>query len=42
MKLGGYGCLRVATYLMPGAAHAYSGVIILLATIASFTALSPR
>jgi NADH-quinone oxidoreductase subunit M len=34
MKLGGYGCLRVATYLMPGAAHAYSWVIILLATIA--------
>jgi NADH-quinone oxidoreductase subunit M len=34
MKLGGYGCLRVATYLMPDAAHAYSGVIILLATIA--------
>jgi NADH-quinone oxidoreductase subunit M len=34
MKLGGYGCLRVATYLMPDAAHAYSGVIIALATIA--------
>jgi len=34
MKLGGYGCLRVATYLMPDAAHAYSPVIILLATIA--------
>ncbi len=34
MKLGGYGCLRVATYLMPDAAHAYSWVIILLATIA--------
>ena len=34
MKLGGYGCLRVATYLMPGAAHAYSWIIILLATIA--------
>jgi len=34
MKLGGYGCLRVATYLMPDAAHAYSAVIILLATIA--------
>jgi len=34
MKLGGYGCLRVATYLMPDAAHAYSGIIILLATIA--------
>jgi NADH-quinone oxidoreductase subunit M len=34
MKLGGYGCLRVATYLMPDAAHAYSWIIILLATIA--------
>src|SRR5215203_4747586 len=34
MKLGGYGCLRVATYLMPDAAHAYSWIIIVLATIA--------
>jgi NADH-quinone oxidoreductase subunit M len=34
MKLGGYGCLRVATYLMPDAAHIYSPVIIVLATIA--------
>ncbi len=34
MKLGGYGCLRVATFLMPDAAHAYSWLIILLATIA--------
>jgi len=34
MKLGGYGCLRVATYLMPEAAHEYQGVIILLASIA--------
>ncbi|HLG33339.1 MAG TPA: proton-conducting transporter membrane subunit, partial [Bacteroidia bacterium] len=34
MKLGGYGCLRVATYLMPEAAHEYSGIIILLASIA--------
>ncbi len=34
MKLGGYGCLRVATFLMPDAAHAYSWIIILLATIA--------
>ncbi len=34
MKLGGYGCLRVATYLMPDAAHEYSWIIILLATIA--------
>jgi NADH-quinone oxidoreductase subunit M len=34
MKLGGYGCLRVATYLMPDAARYYAPVIILLATIA--------
>ena len=34
MKLGGYGCLRVATFLMPAAAHAYAPVIIVLATIA--------
>jgi len=34
MKLGGYGCLRVATYLMPDAAHYYAPIIILLATIA--------
>lgn len=34
MKLGGYGCLRVATFLMPEAAHTYSWIIILLATIA--------
>lgn len=34
MKLGGYGCLRVATYLMPEAAQYYSGVIVLLATVA--------
>ena len=34
MKLGGYGCLRVATFLMPEAAHAYSTIIIVLATIA--------
>jgi NADH-quinone oxidoreductase subunit M len=34
MKLGGYGCLRVATYLMPEAAHHYSWIIILLSTIA--------
>jgi NADH-quinone oxidoreductase subunit M len=34
MKLGGYGCLRVATYLMPDAAHSYSSIIIILATIA--------
>ncbi len=34
MKLGGYGCLRVATYLMPEAAQHYSWLIVLLATIA--------
>ena len=34
MKLGGYGCLRVATFLMPEAAHEYSWAIIVLATIA--------
>ncbi len=34
MKLGGYGCLRVATFLMPDAAHTYQWIIILLATIA--------
>lgn len=34
MKLGGYGCLRVATFLMPAAAVNYSWIIILLSTIA--------
>ncbi len=34
MKLGGYGCLRVAVFLMPVAAKEYSPVIIVLATIA--------
>jgi NADH-quinone oxidoreductase subunit M len=34
MKLGGYGCLRVATYLMPDAAHEYSTIIIVLACVA--------
>jgi NADH-quinone oxidoreductase subunit M len=34
MKLGGYGCIRVATYLMPDAAVAYAPYIIVLATIA--------
>jgi NADH-quinone oxidoreductase subunit M len=34
MKLGGYGCLRAATYLMPDAAHEYSTIIIVLASIA--------
>ncbi|HEY4107423.1 NADH-quinone oxidoreductase subunit M [Puia sp.] len=34
MKLGGYGCLRVAIYMMPAAAAEYSPYIIGLATIA--------
>lgn len=34
MKLGGYGCLRVATFLMPDAAHQYSWIIIVLSCIA--------
>ena len=34
MKLGGYGCLRVAMYLMPEAAHEYQPIIIVLSTIA--------
>lgn len=34
MKLGGYGCLRAATWLMPDAAHHYSTIIIILACIA--------
>ncbi len=34
MKLGGYGCLRVAVFLMPDAAVDYSGIIIVLSTIA--------
>ncbi len=33
MKLGGYGCLRVAVYLLPDAARAYSPYIITLACI---------
>jgi NADH-quinone oxidoreductase subunit M len=33
MKLGGYGCLRVAVFLLPEAAREYSPIIILLATI---------
>ncbi len=36
MKLGGYGCLRVAAFLMPEAAHEYSWMIILVSTIAIF------
>ncbi|HEX4849469.1 MAG TPA: NADH-quinone oxidoreductase subunit M [Puia sp.] len=34
MKLGSYGCLRVATFLMPDAAREYSPVIIVLSCIA--------
>jgi NADH-quinone oxidoreductase subunit M len=34
MKLGGYGCLRVAIYLMPDGAKEYSSVIIVLSAIA--------
>jgi NADH-quinone oxidoreductase subunit M len=34
MKLGGYGCLRVATYLLPDAAKELSWIFIVLASIA--------
>jgi NADH-quinone oxidoreductase subunit M len=34
MKLGGYGCLRVATYIMPDGAKEYANVIIVLSSIA--------
>ena len=34
MKLGGYGCLRVATYIMPEGAKEYANIIIVLSTIA--------
>jgi len=34
MKLGGYGCLRVATYILPDGAKEYSTIIIALSTIA--------
>ena len=34
MKLGGYGCLRVATYLMPEGAKEYATIIIVLSVIA--------
>lgn len=33
MKLGGYGCLKVATYLMPEAAQELAWIFIILATI---------
>lgn len=34
MKLGGYGCLRVATYILHDAANDYSNIIIILSVIA--------
>ena len=34
MKLGGYGCLRVATYIMPEGAKEYAPIIIVLSVIA--------
>lgn len=34
MKLGGYGCLRIATYLLPEGAKQYADVIIILSAIA--------
>ena len=34
MKLGGYGCLRVATYLLPQGAQQYATVVIVLSVIA--------
>jgi NADH-quinone oxidoreductase subunit M len=34
MKLGAFGCLRVATYLLPEAAQSYSWIIVVLASIA--------
>ena len=34
MKLGGYGCLRVATYIMPDGAKEYANIIIILSAIA--------
>ncbi|MEO5888893.1 MAG: NADH-quinone oxidoreductase subunit M [Ferruginibacter sp.] len=34
MKLGGYGCLRVATYIMPEGAKEYANIIIALSAIA--------
>jgi NADH-quinone oxidoreductase subunit M len=33
MKLGGYGCLRVATYLLPEGAKEYANIIIILSVI---------
>lgn len=33
MKLGGYGCLRVATYLLPEGAKEYANIVIVLSVI---------
>lgn len=33
MKLGGYGCLRVATYLLPEGAKEYANIVIILSVI---------
>ena len=33
MKLGGYGCLRVATYLLPEGAKEYADIVIILSVI---------
>ena len=33
MKLGGYGCFRIAMYLLPGAAHQLAWVFLILTTI---------
>lgn len=34
MKLGGFGCLRVATYILPEGAKEYANIIIILSSIA--------
>jgi NADH-quinone oxidoreductase subunit M len=34
MKLGGYGCLRIATFLLPEGAREYANIIIILSAIA--------
>lgn len=34
MKLGGYGCLRVATYLLPAGAKEYANIVIIVSAIA--------
>ncbi len=34
MKLGGYGCLRVATYILPEGARQYSDAVIILSSVA--------